>query len=172
MGRHGEVIVAHLNVEPAELLAHADRYSGLAAAMHTISPNVAERIMEIADSHGPIALPAVVGMVKRLAPHEASVLAQATKFDLNGQRLTEHAAAYTAEDTAAAARNAQAAPHGHGDPTPRPPTPTDPGPKPPGVICIVPKDKSEPNFPCPPGAEWDHVTNGDWIPIPKPPGRN
>ena len=98
--------MAHLNVEPAELLAHADSYLGLAAAMRTISPNVAERIMEIADSHGPIALPAVVGMVKGLAPHEAAVLAQATKFDLNGQRLTEHAAAYTAEDSAAAARNA------------------------------------------------------------------
>lgn len=90
--------MAELNVNPADLLRFADAYSDLATRAAQISPQAAAEVQRIAASHGPMGYPAAVGIVTGLVSAEGPLQAKVDAFGTHAQRLTEHAATYTATD--------------------------------------------------------------------------
>ncbi|SPX94876.1 type VII secretion target [Mycobacterium xenopi] len=91
-----------LNVNPADLLRTADAYTELAARTAQLSPQAATEIQRLADTHGPIGYPAVIGIAAGLARAEEPLNAKIADFQTYSQRFTEHAATYTTQDHQAA----------------------------------------------------------------------
>ena len=90
--------MAELNVNPADLVRFADRYSELAARAAQISPQAAVEVQRIADTHGPMGFPTAVGIAAGLAKAEGPLQAKVADFNTYAQRMTEHAATYTQVD--------------------------------------------------------------------------
>lgn len=93
-----------LNVNPADLLRTADVYTELAGRLIGFSPQAHAAAQRIADTHGPMGYPAVVGISAGLDAAEKPVSAKSADFQAYSQRFTEHAAAYIGEDDEAARR--------------------------------------------------------------------
>lgn len=96
--------MAHLNVNPADLLVAAEGFSDLAARAAEISPRLAAEVTRVIESHGPMGYPVAVGIVAGLVGPDARVAAKAEQFGQYAQRFAEHAATYVVEDGAAAGR--------------------------------------------------------------------
>lgn len=123
--------MAHLNVNPAELLRAAAEYTDLQARAAAITPRALAEVERIAATHGAIGFPAASGILTGLAPRQAAVDTKAAHFGQYGQRFTEHAATFTAQDHQAA--QSYIAPAGMFDIAE---SPIDLGPLPEGrVIC-------------------------------------
>ena len=95
--------MSKLDVTPADLRRVADDYTELAARAATMSPEAADQIRAIADTHGAAGWPVAVGIAARLARHDAAVTKKIGDFGAYAQRLTSHAATYSAQDSSAAA---------------------------------------------------------------------
>lgn len=93
-----------LDVNPADLLRFADAYSELATRAAQISPQAAQEVQRIADTHGLMGYPTAVGIAAGLAKAEGPLQAKVDDFDAYAQRLTEHAATYTSADGGGAAK--------------------------------------------------------------------
>jgi hypothetical protein len=92
--------VAHLNVNPADLIEAAGNYTELAVLAAQISPRAVTEVTRIAQTHGLMGYPTAVGIVAGLAAHEPRLLAKAAEFGLYAQRLNEHATTYQTTDSA------------------------------------------------------------------------
>lgn len=93
-----------LDANPADLLGFADAYSDLAARVGQISPQAAEEVQRIVETHGLMGYPTAVGIAAGLAKAEGPLQAKVDDFTTYAQRLTEHAGTYTAADAGAAAQ--------------------------------------------------------------------
>lgn len=91
-----------LDVNPAELIAHASTYDTLAARAALIPPQAAAQAQAIIASHGVMGYPVAIGILTALAPAEARVIAKTTQFTTTGERFRSHAAAYAGQDADAA----------------------------------------------------------------------
>lgn len=150
-----------LNVNPADLLQAADDYTELAARAARICPQAVTEVNAIVQTHGPIGYPAAVGILAGLAAPEQAVQAKAAQFGRYAERFTGHAATYTDQDQAAAAKfDAIAFPEVNV--TPKPP-PDEPAKYP--VVCWLPSSDADPAAYCP--ADTTRVQyvddNGQWI---------
>jgi hypothetical protein len=87
-----------LNVELGDLHRAAGDYAELQARAAAIGPRSVEEVQRIIATHGPVGYPVAVGVVTGLARRQAAVDAQAVRFGEHGRLLTEHAAAYAAQD--------------------------------------------------------------------------
>jgi hypothetical protein len=90
--------MAHLDVDPADLLRAAGDYTDLQLRAAAIGPKAVEEVQRIIATHGPIGYPLAVGVVAGLARRQADLDTKATHFGRYSQRFTEHAAAYRDQD--------------------------------------------------------------------------
>lgn len=90
--------MAHLNVNPADLLRAADDYAELQTRAAAIGPQAVEEVQRIITTHGPMGYPVAVGIVAGLARRQAVLDAKAAQFGQYSQRFGEHAAGYVAQD--------------------------------------------------------------------------
>ncbi|AGB27277.1 Protein of unknown function (DUF2580) (plasmid) [Mycobacterium sp. JS623] len=90
--------MAHLDVNPADLLRAADNYAELQLRAAAIGPKAVEEVQRIIATHGPMGYPLAVGVVAGLARRQAALDAKAANFGQYSQRFTEHAAAYRDQD--------------------------------------------------------------------------
>lgn len=91
-----------LNVNPADLIQAAAGYEELALRAQMISPRVVEQVQQVIATHGAMGYSTALGIVAGLISKAAKVDAKTADFVQYGQRLTEHAAAYTTGDSAMA----------------------------------------------------------------------
>ncbi|WP_292981282.1 type VII secretion target [Mycobacterium sp.] len=96
--------MAQLNVNPADLLRTAQRYTDLAARTGQLSPQATAEVQRVAATHGPMGYPTAVGIAAALSHTEPPLTAKTVDFQSYSQRFTEHAATYTTEDHDAARR--------------------------------------------------------------------
>ncbi len=94
--------MAHLDVNPGDLLGVADEYAELQARALAIGPRVVEEVERIIATHGAMGYPAALGIVVGLAREQAAVDMKAAHFGQYSQRFIEHAATYASEDLQAA----------------------------------------------------------------------
>ena len=94
--------MAHLNVNPADLLHVADLYTELQTRAAAIGPQAVEEVQRVIASHGAMGYPVAVGIVTNLARKQAALNTKAADFGHYSQRFTEHAATYTSQDHEAA----------------------------------------------------------------------
>lgn len=90
--------MAELDVNPADLVRFADAYSELAQRAAQISPQAADEVQKVIDTHGPMGYPTAVGIAAGLAKAEAPVQAKVADFNTYAQRFNEHADTYTQVD--------------------------------------------------------------------------
>ncbi|WP_293003778.1 type VII secretion target [Mycobacterium sp.] len=93
-----------LDVNPADLLRSANVYAELAGRLDGLSPHARAEAQRVAETHGPMGYPAVVGISAGLDSAEQPLNAKVIDFQEYSRRFTEHAATYVGEDSEAARR--------------------------------------------------------------------
>lgn len=170
--------MAELNVNPADLLRVADAYSDLATRAAHIAPQAATEVQRIAETHGPMGYPTMVGIAAALAKSEGALAAKVADFTSHSQRFTEHAATYQNVDGEGTQRlnrissdlhnsDDKRAKHSSGDASALSWKPSDPRRKP---FIAGPSGMGPPQIPDDPWIRVGPRSSGIWVPENELPG--
>lgn len=93
-------MMAHLDVDPADLRRTAQRYRDLGTQMQALPAQAITHAQHVIDTHGIMGYPVAVGITAAMAKTEARLAAKAAAFNTtHAERFDEHASTYTTQDT-------------------------------------------------------------------------